>query len=220
MSSQEHRARTPGTRAQGSSGQQQAAATGSNAAMQGALNGPAGRVFSRILEAGGIDVSIGETFGQQALREYIDETLQFAEGEMFRGTKVSGGAEGLFQELDKNRDGAVDWSEFSAMTATLVDTLVPEGQSGQISEREIINLAEQQFDAVPGSEDGSLSHQELQRYTEAHLPDDISHRALVAQLSSRLALDAIDTSSGGRPIGQRTISRQEWVDAAVALARK
>jgi hypothetical protein len=190
--------------------------------MQDALQGPAGRVFARILEAADIDVSVHATFGQQALREYLDETLQFAEGEFLRGTKLDGGADGMFAELDTNRDGQVGWSEFSALTSTLVETLVPEAQGGQISERDIIDLAEKQFDAVPGSGDGVLSYQELKRYTEAHLPDDTDHRGLVAQLSSRLAIDALDTDTGGggRDVTERTISRQEWVRAAVDMALK
>ena len=193
---------------------------GGNAEMQDALQGPAGRVFARILEAADIDVSVHATFGQQALREYLDETLQFADGEFLRGTKVDAGADGMFAELDTNRDGQVGWPEFSALTSTLVETLVPEAQGGQISERDIIDLAEEQFDAVPGSDDGVLSYQELKRYTEAHLPDDTSHRGLVAQLSSRLAIDALDTDGGGGEITERTISRDEWVRAAVDMALK
>lgn len=187
-----------------------------NSARQDLMNTPTGRVYHNIIEVSGGDPSLG--FSQQDLREYLKSTLGFAEGEMFRGTKINGGAEAMFEELDVDKDGKVNWADITGLTNQMVEMLIPGASAEQFDEAEIRRLAEEHFSSVSGSEDGQLTLAELKKSVQQELPADTNHKSLTAQLAARLAIDAIDRDESSKAVGERSISKEEWVAAALEMA--
>jgi len=187
----------------------------SNSDLQMDMNTPTGRVWSEIMDQCTTDGS----FNQQDLREFLKNKIGFAEGEMFRGTKIKGGAEGIFKELDLNKDGKVDWAEMSGLSSQLVETLVPGAADGSMDEADIRQLADQHFNSVAGAQDGRLTLGELKASIMKELPADTSHRSLTAQLAARMAIAAIDSNESDKAVGNRTISKEEWIKSALEMAR-
>jgi hypothetical protein len=65
---------------------------------------------------------------------------------------------------------------------------------------------------------GSLSMDEIQQATKDRLPDGTSYPDLTAQLTARLAVDAIDSDERDKPVAERTLSQAEWLQAIEELA--
>ncbi len=183
------------------------------------VDGPMGRVWNRILgQAEGRTDTATMSFDAAALKKYLDKTLAFAEGEWFRGKKLSGASEALMEQLDTGKDGQVSWAEFQAFKAETLAGIAPGATAGS-SEEEVRSAAGSRFDQLDtGRGDGQLNMGELQTGTKAALPKDTAHSDLVAQLGARLALDAVDTDQRGSAVADRTLSRDEWAAAAAAMA--
>ena len=189
----------------------------SNAEMQALINGPVGNIFQKIVRQSSEDIT-QLSFDQSMLKEYIKNDLGFARGEMFRGTKITGAAKGLMEELDKDKDGVVNWADFTGITDQLSEALLPDSIAA-LSEQELAQAAAEQFDAVAGSQDGELTLAEMQAQTLEALPEETDHKKLVAQLAARLAIDAMDQNQGSLSVDDRTLSRTEWIEAAVSLIK-
>lgn len=193
-------------------------ATESNAALQdklsaakktGTVSGPMGRVYIRI--SGSPDAP---GFDRSQLHNYLDNTLQLAKGEWFRGTKLDGVTDKLMQQLDKDGDGVVSWAEFKAFEAQTLSTIAP-GATDAASARA---SAGTQFDKFDKNGDASLNYGELAAGTQAALPPGTEHGDLIAQLAARIALDAIDTDQRQSAVKDRNLSKSEWTTAAGEMA--
>jgi len=181
----------------------------------GATLGPVARLFQRISNTEDPaldDVSID----RDQLRDYLEDDLQFAQGEWFRGRKLDGAVESLMEQLDLNGDGRVSWAEFQAITDQLATVLVP-GSVAKLTGAETIQAATEYYDSIPGTSDGSISFDELKQVAQDSLPEFTDHRGLVAQLIARLAIDTIDSNQQGLDVEDRTISREEWVQAVTEI---
>lgn len=191
-----------------------------NAAIQEQLLGPSGRVFTKIVEGSGGTATTDSTFTKPELKDYLDHELAFANGEFFRGTKLNGAADAMFEELNTSGDGFVDWGEFSAINSQLIKLLVPLVGEADYTPEQITKIANEQFDSLVGSQDGFLDLNELQTDALDRLPAETEHKGLVSQLAAKLAIDAIDRGQAGEKMDNRQISREEWVQTAVELLTK
>ena len=89
-------------------------------------NGPIGRTFNRILgQSDNATETADMSFDREMVQKYLDEKLSFAEGEWFRGKKLSGAAEGLIEKLDTTGDGTVSWEEFQAFRTEILGAMAP-----------------------------------------------------------------------------------------------
>jgi hypothetical protein len=192
-----------------------------NAAAQAELtvSGPMGRVFNRILgQPDGSTASAGMSFDRAQLRAYLERRLQLAEGEFFRGTKLDGVADALMASLDADKNGRVGWSEFMVFEQQTLATMAPGLQAGASGEQ-VRAAAGGRFDQLDAEQkDGKLGFGELQSGTKDALPAGTEHKDLVAQLGARIALDAVDRDQQQSAVKDRSLSRGEWTDAAVAMA--
>lgn len=184
--------------------------TGGNGAAQDKLkvSGPIGRVWNHILgQPEGKDTGAASV-DQAMIRAYLDRRLGFAEGEFFRGKKLDGVSEKLVGMLDSDKDGRVTWPEFQAFEGQILNMLAPKGNAGA------------EHGKVAG-EDGQASLGEMTAANEAALPEGTEHADLIAQLGARVTIDAADKDESKKPIGQRSLSKDEWTGAAAeAKARK
>ena len=184
-------------------------------ASTGATLGAVGRLFQRISNTEDPaldDVSID----RDQLRDYLENDLQFAQGEWFRGKKLDGAVDSLLEQLDLNGDGRVGWDEFQAITDQLADVLVP-GSVAKLTAAETIQAATDYFDSIPGTSDGSISFEELKQVAHDSLPEFTDHRGLVAQLIARLTIDTLDSNQQALEVEDRTISREEWIQAVIEI---
>jgi lysozyme family protein/peptidoglycan hydrolase-like protein with peptidoglycan-binding domain len=184
-------------------------------AIAGAPLGPVARLFQRISDTENPaldDVSID----RDQLRAYLEDDLQFAQGEWFRGKKLNGAVDSLMEQLDLNGDGRVSWAEFQAITDQLAAVLVP-GSVAKLTGAETIQAATEYFDSIPGASDGSISFEDLKQVAHDSLPEFTDHRGLVAQLIARLAIDTIDSNQRALEVEDRTISREEWIQAVIEI---
>lgn len=171
---------------------------------------PTGGVFARIA---GADAS----FGRDRLRAYLDQGLQFAEGEWFRGQKLDGATDALLAQLDADRNGRVDRGEFSAFDAQILSLMAP-GAADAAPDR-VAAAAEGRFAQIDTKpKDGRVGLAELSGAAKAALPEDTAHADLVAQLGARIALDALDTDQRDRKVADRQLSTAEWTQGAAAIA--
>lgn len=194
---------------------------GGNAAAQDRLkkvSGPIGRVWNHILgkPEGSSDTS-GATVDKAMVRAYLDKRLGLAEGELFRGKKLDGVAESLVSQFDKDGDGRVSWPEFQQFESQIFAMLAPGGEKPGA---DVGAVAGAQFGKVDSSGDKAADLDEIQASTKAALPRGTDHADLVAQLGARVAIDAADRDEGGKPIGERTLSREEWTSAATDTANR
>lgn len=188
-----------------------------NAAVQELVSGAFGRVFNRML---GVDEARTDTAnlmvtGDQ-LRRYLDRDLQLAEGEWFRGKKLDGVRDALIEELDKDGDGAISWSEFGGFQAQTLELLAPGAGGSPDAAAQAARGTFAQFDQ---GGDGSVDYDDMFEGTREALPRDTDHRDLVAQLGARIALDAADSDQRGEAVQDRELSVEEWTAVARELAR-
>lgn len=188
-----------------------------NTAMQELVTGAFGRVFNRML---GVEEDRTDTASMavtgDALRRYLDQDLQLAEGEWFRGKKLDGVRDALIEQLDKDGDGAISWSEFGGFQAQTLELLAP-GHSG--GEAEAAEAARGTFSQFDRGSDGSIGYDDMFAGTRSQLPQDTDHLDLVAQLGARIALDAGDQDQRSQDVKDRELSVEEWTQAARELAR-
>jgi hypothetical protein len=193
--------------------------TGGNGAAQDKLKkvtGPIGRVWNHILGQAEGRTDTGDAAIDQAMvRAYLDKRLGFAEGEYFRGTKLDGVAEKLVSTFDKDGDGKVNWSEFQAFESQIFAMLAPGADKPGVDAGA---AAGAQFGKIDQSGDKQANLAELQATNQAGLPAGTDHADLVAQLGARVAIDAADRDQAGTPVGQRSLSRDEWTAAATETA--
>ena len=179
------------------------------------VRGPLGRLFNRIL---GFPEESTETadmgFNETQLCDYIENQLDFAEGEWFRTKKVNGVAAKLMEELDQDQDCLVNWSEFQASVERLKAVMGVESDTA--TAEELAATSGSAYDSLGLGEDASLG--ELQDSVAQALPEETAHLDLVAQFAARLAIDLADTDQREETVDGRQISRDEWVQAAVDLS--
>jgi len=189
---------------------------GGNAAMQEQLkappagpapSGPLGRMWNRILgKPEGTDSS-GLRANTAQIRSYLDG-IGLAEGEMFRGMKLDGVAEGLMKQYDGDKDGSLSWSEFQGFAEQLKGILL--GDKGALAEH----------GATDTSKDGQAGLKEIQSRTASKLPKDTEHKDLIAQLGARAVLDVADSDQQNQPVSKRSLSKDEWTNAATGLGKQ
>ncbi|MFZ5480582.1 MAG: hypothetical protein ACOZNI_27715 [Myxococcota bacterium] len=173
-------------------------------------SGPAGRIWNRILgQAEGTDTG-SATIDAKMLETYLDARLGFAEGEIFRGKKLSGAAASLVKQYDKDGDGRLTWAEFKSAEDLLYRMLAPAAADGKL---DATRAAAAQHKAVGGA-DGQADLGEVQSMATSQLPPGTSYPDLVGQLGARLAIDAADKDERARPVGERALSKEEWTGAA------
>lgn len=186
-----------------------------NAAMQEQLaspaappvSGPLGRMWNHILgKPDGSDTS-GALATRDQVHSYLDR-LGLAEGELFRGKKLSGVADELMKSYDADRNGTISWAEFQGFAAQLTGILA--GAGGAAAEH----------GATDSSKDGQANLKEIKGRTEAKLPKDTEYKDLIAQLGARATIDAADTDQQNLPVSQRSLSAAEWTTAAGELGKK
>lgn len=181
--------------------------------------GPLGRVFNRIVGASDTATDTGDmAFNQKQLQNYVDKHLQFAEGEWFRGKKLSGASEGLIEKLDKTGDGMVTWTEFQAFRTEILSTMAP-GLAEEATPELVEEAAGDTFEEVDQDADGQVGLEEAKDNANEALPAETEHKDLIAQLGARLVLDAVDTDNRDQKVANRRVSRSEWVTAAQELKK-
>ncbi len=181
--------------------------------------GPLGRVFNRIVGASDTATDTGDmAFNQKQLQNYVDKHLQFAEGEWFRGKKLSGASQGLIEKLDKSGDGMVTWTEFQAFRTEILATMVPSLQE-EATPEQVEEAAGNTFEEVDQDADGQVGLEEAKDNANEALPAETEHKDLIAQLGARLVLDAVDTDNRDQKVANRRVSRSEWVTAAQELKK-
>ena len=176
------------------------------------VSGSLGRAFNRIagVSESNTDPS-GLAFTRDDLKRYLEDQLKFAEGEWFRGAKISGVADKVMETLDADTDGDVDWVEFQTMVEELKTHLVGELGPGA-GTTEIQAKANELFSQVGGGED-SIGFERLQSETGKQLPEDTEHKDLVAQLAALLVIDIVDIDEANKEVRDRSISHAEWMGA-------
>ena len=181
-------------------------------------NGPIGRTFNRILgQSDNATETADMSFDREMVQKYLDEKLSFAEGEWFRGKKLSGAAEGLIEKLDTTGDGTVSWEEFQAFRTEILGAMAP-GLAESPTVEQVGAAAQGTFGKVDTDGDGAVGMQEAQSNARDGLPEETDHKDLVAQLGARLMLDALDTDQRDAAVGDRSISQEEWVAAAQEMS--
>lgn len=181
-------------------------------------SGPIGRTFNRLLGEADNATETGDmSFNREMVQKYLDETLSFAEGEWFRGAKLSGAAEGLVEKLDTTGDGTVTWEEFQAFRTEILGAMAP-GLGESPTAEQVGASATGTFGAVDSNADGAVAMQEAEANARDGLPADTEHQDLVAQLGARLLLDAVDTDQRDTAVADRSISQEEWVVAAQEMS--
>ncbi len=176
------------------------------------VSGSLGRAFNRIagVSESNTDPS-GLAFTRDDLKRYLEDQLKFAEGEWFRGAKISGVADKVMETLDADTDGDVDWVEFQTMVEELKTHLVGELGPGA-GATEIQEKANELFSQVSGGEE-SIGFDRLQSETGKQLPEDTEHKDLVAQLAALLVIDIVDIDEANKEVRDRSISHAEWMGA-------
>ncbi len=183
------------------------------------VSGPIGRLFNRIC---GVDENqtdpAGLSFGDTELQQYLKEELQMAKGEMFRGAKLKGISKKLIGDLDKDGDGRLNWDEFKAFEGQVLERLAP-GPDISASASEMEGAASSRYDQLDGG-DGALGYGELKQGAKDQLPADTKHLSLIAQLAARITLDALDTDERDKPVAERTLSRDEYLDGTREITKR
>ena len=179
--------------------------------------GPMGRTFNRILKVREARTDTQDmAFNRQQLKEFLDKGLQLAEGEWFRGAKLDGVTDALMEQLDVAQDGLVDWQEFQEFERSVVDVIAPALGENPTAEQ-VEMAASGTFAQADTSGDGQVTLEELQSSTQQSLPEGTEHADLVAQLGARMAIDGLDEDQRGDKVARRSLSRNEWVQAAKQL---
>lgn len=179
--------------------------------------GPMGRTFNRILKVREARTDTQDmAFNRAQLKEFLDNGLQLAEGEWFRGAKLDGVTDALMERLDLAQDGMVDWEEFQEFERSVVDVIAPALSENPTAEQ-VEMAASGTFAQADTSGDGQVTLDELQHTTQGSLPAGTEHADLVAQLGARMAIDGLDEDQRGEKVSRRTLSRNEWVQAAKQL---
>ncbi len=182
------------------------------------VSGPIGRVWNHILgQPDDAADTASATFDVAMVRAYVDERLGFAEGELFREKKLDGVAENLVSQLDTDGDGLVTWSEFQAFEGHILSMLAPGAEEPGA---DLAAVAGARFTEMASSGGGQATFDEIQAFAEAALPRGTDHAELIAQLGARMLLDAVDKDEGGTPIGERSLSREDWTGAATETAHR
>lgn len=186
-----------------------------NQAVLARVEGLTGRTFNRILGAPDGDTSThDQSFGRDELAQYLTHQLEFAKGEWFSGTKISGAADGIIAELDHDGDGRVCWTEFQSFRSRMLQSLAP-GISEGASAAEIQARASEGFAGLAAQEPDLAV---LEAHTETQLAPDTDHRDLVAQLGALLLLDAADLDQQALSPRDRSLSETEWLNAAAEFS--
>lgn len=179
--------------------------------------GPMGRTFNRILKVREARTDTQDmAFNRAQLKEFLDNGLQLAEGEWFRGAKLDGVTDALMEQLDVAQDGMVDWQEFQEFERSVIDVIAPALSENPTAEQ-VEMAASGTFARADTSGDGQVTLEELKSTTKETLPGGTEHADLVAQLGARMAVDGIDEDQRDQKVARRTLSRNEWVQAAKQL---
>ena len=176
------------------------------------VQGNLGRAFNRIAGVSEDNTSaLGLAFSRDDLKNYIEHQLKFADGEWFRGMKVSGATDEIMSLLDADRDGFVDWFEFQTMVSELKTTLLGDIGPGAGTE-EIQAEANHLFSEISAGS-GPIGFEQLQWETQEKLPEGTENRDLIAQLVALLVIDIVDVDEANKEVRDRTVSEGEWKGA-------
>lgn len=176
-----------------------------------------GRTFNRILRVRENRTDTQDmAFSRDQLKEFLDNGLQLAEGEWFRGAKLDGVTDALMERLDRDATGTVTWDEFQEFERSVVDVIAPALAENPTAEQ-VELAASGTFEQADTSGDGQLTLEELQGATKQGLPEGTEHADLVAQLGARMAMDAADQDQREQSVARRRLSRTEWAKAARQL---
>lgn len=179
--------------------------------------GPMGRTFNRILQ---VRENRSDTqdmaFNREQLKEFLDNGLQLAEGEWFRGAKLDGVTDALMERLDLDATGTVSWEEFQEFERSVVDVIAP-ALAENPTAAQVELAASGTFAQADTSGDGQLTLEELQASTRESLPEGADHADLIAQLGARMAVDGVDQDQREQKVARRRLSRTEWIQAAKQL---
>ncbi|MED5372488.1 MAG: hypothetical protein VX899_15850 [Myxococcota bacterium] len=179
--------------------------------------GPMGRTFNRILQ---VRENRSDTqdmaFNREQLKEFLDNGLQLAEGEWFRGAKLDGVTDALMERLDLDATGTVSWEEFQEFERSVVDVIAP-ALAENPTAAQVELAASGTFAQADTSGDGQLTLEELQASTRESLPEGTDHADLIAQLGARMAVDGVDQDQREQKVARRRLSRTEWIQAAKQL---
>ena len=176
------------------------------------VQGNLGRAFNRIAGVSEDNTSAtGLAFSRDDLKNYIEHQLKFADGEWFRGMKVSGATDEIMTLLDSDRDGLVDWFEFQTMVSELKTTLLGDIGPGA-GTAEIQAEANHLFAEISGG-NGPIGFDQLQWETLEKLPEGTENRDLIAQLIALLVIDIVDVDEANKEVRDRSVSEDEWKGA-------
>ena len=118
------------------------------------------------------------------------------------GMVHSKASEAFIDNLDKDKNEAVSWSEFQGVAKDLMPAHI-KNTDGRI-DPELANSAFKELDA---NQDGSVSKDELRTATYNQLPENQSYRSRIAEVAAKLGIDALDTDRDG------AIERSEFDEA-------
>jgi hypothetical protein len=117
-------------------------------------------------------------------------------------------------ELDQDQDGLVNWEEFQGSVERLKTTLGITSDTATAEEVAVSSGAV--FDQLEAGSSADMD--EVQTHVASALPPSTEHLSLVAQFAARMAIDLADTDQRSQPVADRSITRDEWVAAALDLA--
>ena len=137
---------------------------------------------------------------------------------MFRGTKLKGISKKLIGDLDMDGDGRLSWDEFKAFEGQVLERLAP-GPDSSASAGEMEGAASSRYSELAGG-DGALGYGELKQGARDQLPEGTKHLSLIAQLAARITLDALDTDERDKPVAERTLSQEEYLDGAREITKR
>jgi hypothetical protein len=199
---------------QGAPNLQPAGNDAAQAQLKGKVQGPIGRVWNHVLGKPEGSTDTDALVADRAMvRSYLDKRLGLAEGEWFRDKKLDGVADKLIESLDADKDQKISWNEFRSYEDQIFALLAPGVKAGA-ADADTEAAAATEFGRQDRKKDGKLSKDDLQANTREKLPEGTDHADLIAQLGARVAIDAVDRDEGSKPIGQRSLSREEWTGAA------
>jgi Ca2+-binding EF-hand superfamily protein len=113
----------------------------------------------------------------------------------------------FMEQLDTNKDEKVTWDEFHAVASQVMPAEIFD-EKGQVRPE----LVDQVFAAMDLNKDGGVSREEIEKTTLAKLPEDTSFKDTIAEVASKLGVDALDLNKDGK------VTKAELLAAARAVA--
>lgn len=116
-------------------------------------------------------------------------------------------AKTFIKELDKGGDQKVTMAEFRGVASQLMPPNIFDNEGNLKPE-----LVAETFTTFDGDGDGHLTLAEFEQALMKQLPEDTSSRSIVAEVMSKLGIDALDLNRDGK------VENSEFAQAASAVA--